>query len=479
MRKEVDFAFIYEVKNRELDNVLLLKCELERRGYSVALIETWDQEYHRDPAVKAKVAVCFALYNDSTLKYMTRFVRGCRKFVNLQWEQIRTNSTEEASGDSRISIGIYGLPQKAVHICWGEHNYNKLTQSFGVSPDRAVITGSVTLDFLRKEFSGFYASRDRICKDFGLDASRKLYLFISSFGYADLPEAIINSPQYQNQGFDVAGFYKTSKESRSAILNWFEAELTKHPDTVIIYRPHPAEADAECLKAMEEKYANFRVIGDLSIKQWILIADKIFTWWSTAVAEVYAARKGCSILRPVSIPYEMEVQIYNGAVLISSFDEFDQSFDEEAAFPIPKENMERFYCMDEAEPAFIKVCNLLEKVIENDEYAIKELKNLPFVGTRRILYNLIQNLKRFILGNEKRFSFFQKILGERKIVNGETLAQMKNRYNYTEEMRRRNYTTTEEQADKESRLLQILENPDWAYLHGGQVSMEKSHRDRV
>ena len=234
-----------------------------------------------------------------------------------------------------------------------------------------------------------------------------------------------------------------------------------------IYRPHPAEADAECLKAMEEKYANFRVIGDLSIKQWILITDKIYTWWSTAVAEVYAARKGCSILRPVSIPYEMEVQIYNGAALINSVDEFDQSFDEETGFPIPKENMEKYYCMDEAEPAFIKVCNLLEKVIKNDEYATKELNDLPFAGTRRILYNLIQNLKRLILANDKRFSFFHKILGERKIVNGESLAQIKKRYAYTEEMRSRNHTTAEEQAEKESRLLQILENPHWAHSYGG------------
>ena len=38
MRK-YDFLFLYEVKNRELESLCLLKYELERRGYSVAIVQ--------------------------------------------------------------------------------------------------------------------------------------------------------------------------------------------------------------------------------------------------------------------------------------------------------------------------------------------------------------------------------------------------------------------------------------------------------
>ena len=31
--KKVDFLFIYEVKNRELENICLLAAELEKRGF--------------------------------------------------------------------------------------------------------------------------------------------------------------------------------------------------------------------------------------------------------------------------------------------------------------------------------------------------------------------------------------------------------------------------------------------------------------
>ena len=38
--KDVDFLFIYEVRNREIDSVCLLGAYLETRGYRVGYINT-------------------------------------------------------------------------------------------------------------------------------------------------------------------------------------------------------------------------------------------------------------------------------------------------------------------------------------------------------------------------------------------------------------------------------------------------------
>ena len=51
--KDVDFLFIYEVLNREMDSICLLGAYLERRGYSVAYLNTWDTMYNQLPEYRA------------------------------------------------------------------------------------------------------------------------------------------------------------------------------------------------------------------------------------------------------------------------------------------------------------------------------------------------------------------------------------------------------------------------------------------
>ena len=44
--REVDFLFVYEVRNREMDAVCLVGAYLEEKGYRVGYINTWDRLYH-------------------------------------------------------------------------------------------------------------------------------------------------------------------------------------------------------------------------------------------------------------------------------------------------------------------------------------------------------------------------------------------------------------------------------------------------
>ena len=52
------------------------------------------------------------------------------------------------------------------------------------------------------------------------------------------------------------------------------------------------------LEELAKKRPNFHVIFADSVKQWIVAADSISIWMSTAIAEVYMAGKSCHILRP-------------------------------------------------------------------------------------------------------------------------------------------------------------------------------------
>ncbi|MBO4845621.1 MAG: hypothetical protein J5525_04865 [Lachnospiraceae bacterium] len=456
--KEYDFVFIYEVKNRELDSVLLMKCELERRGYSVYLVETWERDIIRTNPVIANVAVCFALYNDDIFRFVRQFVKNCNKFVNLQWEQINTNGTEiSQENDSNDAAGFYGVAKKAVHISWGQYNYWKLTQKYGIDAKLVRICGNVNLDFLRDEFRSLYLSRDEMEHRYSMEGYESLYLFISSFSYADLPETILDQDIYKNQSFDVKKHCELSYYSRIKILEWFERELRYHPKTLIIYRPHPAEKNSDVLKNLEKQYSNFRVYGDLSIRQWILIADKIYMWWSTSIAEVFLANKGCEILRPMSLPYVNELQIYKEARFIKTFEEFDRTFDSKSEFPINSINVERFYNIDKNTPSFIRVCNVLEEVLGDDNYSISELEYLakPYPYWR--FHNFKRRVMSLALGNDYVFRFLRRILGQRIIKSGKTIETYKREYDYAMEMISKNRYIDDEVSEKTKVIKLILE----------------------
>ena len=449
--KTYDYIFIYEVKNRELDCVLLLKYELERRGYSVAIVETWQKDIIKSKPIRAKVAVCYALYDDDIFKFIRQFVCDCRKYVNLQWEQIRTNSSENLALEN-CSIGFYGMARKAVHISWGQNNYRKLTERYNINNRLVKICGNMTLDFLREEFRDYYESRESIIANYGMNDYEKIYLFVSSFSYPDIPETIFTQKTYQNQGFSVNEHREISRDSRIEILKWFERELVKYPKTVVIYRPHPAEKTSKILKDMEIKYSNFRVIGELSIKQWIVIADKVYLWWSTSIAEVYSANKNCEILRPIPIPYMNELQIYNEASFVKSYEDFDENFIKDTGFPIDRKNLEKFYEVDNIKPSYLRVCDVLEEVLKDDTYIIDNIDELdnPYKTWR--IHNIKRRIMNIIFGYDHIYNLLRHILGNRVIKSGKTVEAYREDYLYASSMIEKNCCSSSEIDDISNRI---------------------------
>ena len=81
--QDVDFLFIYEVRNREIDSICLLGAWLEEQGYTVAYINSWDTMYHWNPEYRAKVAVISACYSDGTYAFFTGHALHFDKVVNL------------------------------------------------------------------------------------------------------------------------------------------------------------------------------------------------------------------------------------------------------------------------------------------------------------------------------------------------------------------------------------------------------------
>ena len=131
--KHYDFAFVYELKNRELDTVCLIAAELERRGYSCCIINTWDRVIYKREKVSAKVVFAHAIYRKESLEFISQYVINYDKCINLQWEQIFTENITKYD-----FTGMYDKSGKAsdirdvIHLSWGKYTYTMLTEQFGM-----------------------------------------------------------------------------------------------------------------------------------------------------------------------------------------------------------------------------------------------------------------------------------------------------------------------------------------------------------
>jgi surface carbohydrate biosynthesis protein len=377
----VDFLITYEHKARELEAVCLIKTEMERRGYSVGLSNTYHwRRISFAERRKATVVLTPALYNSASLfAFVYRVAGACRKVVNLQWEQVLTNRDES---DPAFFQNPKEEARQAVHLCWGEEPRQRLIRA-GVSAEGTVVVGPVQMDVLRPEMRGLHASREAMAVRFGLDVEREWMLFISSFTYVNM-SAEEFATEVECVGSWLLDFRRISAASQSTILSWLVEACERYPDKIFIYRPHPSETIDAKLADLARRHANFRVIADDSVRQWISCSDRILTWYSTAAAEVYFAGKTCSILRPVPIPIPLDVSFFRDATLVEGRDQFFECLEDgESTFALDRELIRRYFTVDEAVPSFMKICDLLEEVLRTHRY------DMPPIGfARRIGYYL-------------------------------------------------------------------------------------------
>lgn len=367
----LDFLILYEHKAREIDNICLLKAELELRGYSVDIVQVGKLNVCKYKLWrKPKVVVTPHLYDDPMFeRCVYSFAGKIKKVVNLQWEQVLSKMLLESKHHMPKDIAA-----SATHICWGEDSYHDMRKC-GIK--NAIITGAVSLDFLQGKLINTYMSRLEVEKKYSLP-KKKMILYISSFVFATIRDDE-KSAWEQATKLSFNDVVETNKLSREKTLQYFERLLETYADMYIVYRPHPGENIDDRLRLIELKYSNFFIIAEESIKQWILAADEIITWISTAITEVYYAGKTCIILRPYKLPDKNDAVIYKNARVISEYDELVGELNHKNRnFPIPAEDFEVYYGNKFDEPAYVKVCNLLETVRNTDKYDICYKKNVFF-----------------------------------------------------------------------------------------------------
>ena len=119
----LDFLILYEHTVREYESDLLLKLELERRGYTVRIRQLLDAKdlrlFGKD---KPEVLVASCMYdNEAINSHVYNNIGKCNKIVNLHWEQMLSDTQEE--GDW---FNMNGNAKRCVQTCWGKRTAARL-----------------------------------------------------------------------------------------------------------------------------------------------------------------------------------------------------------------------------------------------------------------------------------------------------------------------------------------------------------------
>ena len=352
----MDVLILYENKNREIENAALLATELEKRKYSVKIDNIYSPFKY---FVKPKVLVVPHLYNEQQLiSFAKNFWLKNDCIVDLQYEQILSNNVD-------IENDIHspkGQARFAHHIAWGDDQAQRYLQC-GIKKENIHITGSMSMDLMREQFSSCFYSKIQIAKEFGIDEKKDWVLFISSFSYANRTEEDLL--RFEQMNPKARAFNKISDVSLEAVTEWLKHAATEYPDKIFIYRPHPAEKVCNKIFKMQKELNNFYCIDKYSMRQWAKVVDSVYNWYSTSIADVYFAKKRCYILRPVELPKAMEVSILDEATHITTCQEFLKTLknDNQNMFPVSNKMMERFYGSIDNEMSYKKTANLCEQLI--------------------------------------------------------------------------------------------------------------------
>ena len=111
----LDFLILYEHTVREYESDLLLKLELERRGYTAEIRQLLDPKHLRlFGKDKPEVLVASCMYdNEAINSHVYNNIGKCNKIVNLHWEQMLSDTQEE--GDW---FNMNGNAKRCVQTCW-------------------------------------------------------------------------------------------------------------------------------------------------------------------------------------------------------------------------------------------------------------------------------------------------------------------------------------------------------------------------
>lgn len=404
---ELDFLFIYEHKVRELENLCLMKYELDKRGYRTKIIFINDAKNALcpKPIYYTRVLCMMSCYCNRTLRWHVKDFIKFDKIIDLQWENIVYPKDENREGAFKNYIEI---GKDVVRVSWGKQNQRRLLEAAHMDPRKVKLVGHVGMDFLREPLSRYYLSKKELFEKYSLPVDKKVILFASPY-YGDALSQEYIDDMCMRFGDNWVDYYKFMCDSQHIVLTWMQKICQENPDTYFIFRPHPGHPSLMA-EQLEKEVKNFRIISGESVKQWIIACDKVYTGNSSVVVEAFFAGKMCQLLFPLPTTEGFELKLISDSVKLTEYEEFKASvYAEKEEFPTPGESIEEIYLSNWDRPNYIKFADMAEEVLKDNYYLLTKEQLNSFreysTGTKLVKavcrIDGIYRFYLFLLNNEK------------------------------------------------------------------------------
>lgn len=409
---KTDILIVVEKRKREIENSCLLSAELQRRGFSVKILNVLSlQRYF----TKSKVVIAPHLYNEFQVNAIAKNIYlKSNAIIDLQYEQVLSTENIDDIHNPCESATL------AEHTAWGKSQVDKYI-ACGINKDKVHTVGHVAMDLMNSRFDKYFFSKEILQNRYKLNPKKRWALYLSSFSYTDLTDKELVS--YEKLNPKARSFAKISEESKESIHEWLSRACIEFPETEFIYRKHPAEHLSVCFKMLESKCSNFHCIDDFSVRQWVKSCDLLYTWYSTSIVDAYFAGKQCKILRPIDIPSNLEVDIMRDGYFLTNYDDFKASLNTLSnKFSINKERIEYYYGgLNPQRLAYEKISDICERIISspNNFHQYKYTKPFDILNTCNLRKALIDWFWRIIFDINRYVKLSNVIDPLRKILSKE------------------------------------------------------------
>ncbi len=385
-----DFIILYEHRNRELENAVLLATMLKKKGYKVAIEYRWSARilFQRTDVIIAP----YLYFNETVIDFAIHPFCHVKKIINLPYEQVFLKKDEDLFMNLPKDSAI-----NAIHVSWGKNTTNRL-KKVGVKEQNIFEIGSVSIDLNMPKYQNFFLSKEDIARHFGISHKKKWFLFISSFSCVGLTKD--EYKKWKKQTISLEYFTEISYNSQPIILDYLEKLVKDYPEMIVIYRPHPHEATCQRLAELKTNNNNFKVISDFSIRQWILVSDYVSTWCSTSIADIFFANKPCAIIRPIPFIEDYDYNMYRKQKIISNYSDLKNFVSNSAEHLfLDSQSIQEYYCNDQEANAFEKLRDLCILVKNNNCYKYNFFKDIhvsPIYLFMLYVYKILLSLAKFV-----------------------------------------------------------------------------------
>jgi hypothetical protein len=242
-------------------------------------------------------------------------------YFNLAWEQLFSKSTEKY----KAIVGDF-TRHHVIHHAWGDFFRQNLIAQ-GVDENLIVLNGQPAYKLYDEPYCQYFPSRSALAKRHGLNPDRRWIVFPENYSWAFYTDAgleqLITYGANRELTYQLRDF---TQKSFAAVLNWCKTAATNHVVEIIL-RPRPAHASAlmdwKIRETIGERPANFHVIKDGSVREWILASDAVVSSYSTTLIEAAVARKGAYMLEPYPFLESQHSDWHQYAARITSYEAFD------------------------------------------------------------------------------------------------------------------------------------------------------------